>query len=145
MNCSTFPHMQEGCSVEEIVAVLAHELGHWKLSHNLKNICVAEVRPWLACSVFFLVCVHTHSTSPPPLPHTQVNFFLIFFMFGYFVHQQDVYTSFGFPSSRPTIIGLILVFQLIFIPYFEVWVATLSRTALKTRKWYMLLHRSLGF
>ena len=47
MNCSTFLHMQEGCSVEEIVAVLAHELGHWKLSHNLKNICIAEVRPWL--------------------------------------------------------------------------------------------------
>ena len=40
--------------------------------------------------------------------------------FGYFVEQQDVYASFGFPDSRPTLIGLILIFQLIFIPYNEV-------------------------
>ena len=50
----------------------------------------------------------------------QVNLFLTLFLFGFFVHQQDVFTSFGFPSSRPTLIGLILVFQLIFIPYNEV-------------------------
>ena len=24
--------------------MLAHELGHWKFSHNLKNICIAEVK-----------------------------------------------------------------------------------------------------
>ena len=35
---------KKGCSSEEILAVLAHELGHWKFSHNLKNICIAEVR-----------------------------------------------------------------------------------------------------
>ncbi len=32
-----------GCNTDEILAVLAHELGHWKLSHNLKNIVIAEV------------------------------------------------------------------------------------------------------
>ena len=33
----------KGCSKDEILAVLAHELGHWKLSHNLKNLTVGEV------------------------------------------------------------------------------------------------------
>ena len=35
---------KKGCSSDEILAVLAHELGHWKFSHNLKNICISEVR-----------------------------------------------------------------------------------------------------
>ena len=34
----------KGCCKEEILAVLAHELGHWKLSHNLQNLTVGEVR-----------------------------------------------------------------------------------------------------
>lgn len=34
---------EKGCSIEEILAVLSHELGHWKYSHNLKNLFVAEV------------------------------------------------------------------------------------------------------
>lgn len=39
----------KGCNQEEILAVLAHELGHWKLSHNLKNLTIAEVR--FACCI----------------------------------------------------------------------------------------------
>jgi len=33
-----------GCNNEEVLAVLAHELGHWKLSHNLKNLIIGQVR-----------------------------------------------------------------------------------------------------
>lgn len=36
------------------------------------------------------------------------------------MNQQDLYTSFGFPDSRPVLIGLILFLQLIFLPYNEV-------------------------
>jgi hypothetical protein len=32
-----------GCNKEEILAVLGHELGHWKLNHVLKNIVIAQV------------------------------------------------------------------------------------------------------
>jgi len=32
-----------GCNNEEVLAVLAHELGHWKLSHNLKNLVIGQV------------------------------------------------------------------------------------------------------
>ena len=35
---------KKGCNTEEILAVLAHELGHWKLNHNIKNIILSEVR-----------------------------------------------------------------------------------------------------
>ena len=31
--------------------------------------------------------------------------------------QQDMFDSFGFPDSKPVIIGLIVVFELIFTPY----------------------------
>ena len=32
-----------GCNTEEVVAVLGHELGHWKFSHMLKNIIIMQV------------------------------------------------------------------------------------------------------
>ena len=33
----------QGCNLDEVLAVLAHELGHWKLSHTLKNLVIMEV------------------------------------------------------------------------------------------------------
>lgn len=38
---------KKGCNTAEILSVLAHELGHWKLSHNLKNIIISEVQYYL--------------------------------------------------------------------------------------------------
>ena len=46
----------------------------------------------------------------------QVNTFS-FALFSFFLDQQDMYTSFGFPDSRPVIIGLPIVFEMIFTPY----------------------------
>lgn len=41
---------KKGCNTAEVLGVLAHELGHWKLSHNLRNIAISEVQqnqtPW---------------------------------------------------------------------------------------------------
>ncbi|XP_033118144.1 CAAX prenyl protease 1 homolog [Anneissia japonica] len=80
----------KGCSNDEVLAVLAHELGHWKLSHNLKN--------------FFI---------------GQVNTFLCFFIFGLLMDMQILYDAFGFYNISPTIIGLLIIFQFIFHPYNE--------------------------
>ena len=33
-----------GCNTAEVVAVLAHELGHWKFSHMVKNIIIMQVK-----------------------------------------------------------------------------------------------------
>ena len=54
----------KGCSNDEILAILGHELGHWKLSHNLKNLCISQVNI-LQCSLvqennalIFVCCMH---------------------------------------------------------------------------------------
>lgn len=65
-------------SVEETVAVLAHEIGHWKLSH-----------------------------LPQMLVFSQAHLFLCFSMFSAFIHNKSLYTSFGF-STQPTMIGFML-------------------------------------
>lgn len=83
-------HKKQGCNNEEILAVLSHELGHWKLGHILKNLVIS-----------------------------QVNSFLCFAAFAFLIDQQVLYTAFGF-STRPTLIGLIIIFQYVFSPYNEV-------------------------
>lgn len=37
------PKKKTGCNTEEILAVLAHELGHWSLNHVLKNFFISQV------------------------------------------------------------------------------------------------------
>jgi len=81
---------KKGCSDDEVVAVLGHELGHWKLNHVLKNMIAS-----------------------------QVNIFLCFAVFGLLVHEQHLYNAFGFTETRPVYIGLIIIFQFIFAPYNE--------------------------
>jgi STE24 endopeptidase len=79
---------KKGCSTPEILAVLAHELGHWSLNHVLKNILISEV-----------------------------HIFLMFALFGYLYHMQLLYTAFGFPDERPVLIGLMIILQFITAPY----------------------------
>ncbi|RWS17165.1 CAAX prenyl protease 1-like protein [Dinothrombium tinctorium] len=81
----------KGVSNPEIVAILAHELGHWKLNHVLKNIFI-----------------------------TEINMFLCFACFGLLYQNPVVYSAFGFFNERPVFIGLILIFQYIFSPYNEI-------------------------
>ncbi len=42
---------KKGCNTEEILAVLAHELGHWKLNHNIKNIILSEVNKFISRNI----------------------------------------------------------------------------------------------
>ena len=37
------PIENQGCENDEVVAILAHELGHWKYSHAWKNFILAQV------------------------------------------------------------------------------------------------------
>jgi len=78
-----------GCNNSEILAVLAHELGHWKLNHTVKNLVIS-----------------------------QVNAFFCFLVFGLLMDKKPLYTAFGF-DSQPTLIGLLIIFQYIFSPYNE--------------------------
>ncbi|KAI1259371.1 peptidase family M48-domain-containing protein [Xylariaceae sp. FL1019] len=64
---------------EEVVAVLAHELGHWKLGHTT--------------SLFGI---------------SQVHVFYIFTLFSVFINNRSLYADFGFLREHPIIIGFIL-------------------------------------
>lgn len=80
---------KQGCSNPEILAVLGHELGHWKLNHVLKNIIIAELQ-----------------------------IFAMFALFGYFYKSQLLYTAFGFAEGEmPVLIGLMIILQFITAPY----------------------------
>ena len=39
--------IKTGCNNKEIVAVLGHELGHWKLNHVMKNIVIGQVQIYI--------------------------------------------------------------------------------------------------
>ncbi|XP_071498680.1 CAAX prenyl protease 1 homolog [Diadema antillarum] len=80
-----------GCNTEEVLAVLAHELGHWKLGHNLKNFVIS-----------------------------QVNIFLCLFLFALLIERTEFFNAFGFYDTYPTLIGLLIIFQFVFSPYNEV-------------------------
>jgi STE24 endopeptidase len=80
-----------GCNDEEVLAVLAHELGHWKLNHVLWNLLI-----------------------------TEVNLFLCLSVFGMLYQNETIYSAFGFTNQRPVFIGLLLIFQYIFSPYNEI-------------------------
>lgn len=85
------PPKEEGCSEPEILAVLGHELGHWKLNHILKNLLISEI-----------------------------NMFFVFGVFGLLYQNYDVYAAFGFYHQKPIFIGLFIIFECIFSPYNEV-------------------------
>merc|ERR1712127_105288 len=77
-----------GCNNQEIVAVLGHELGHWKMNHVLQNLIIG-----------------------------QVQIFLMFGLFGLLSKYSPLYQAFGFTSSQPVLIGLMIVLQYITAPY----------------------------
>ncbi|KAJ2776972.1 zinc metalloprotease [Coemansia javaensis] len=65
------------CTTEEIVAVVGHELGHWKMNH-----------------------------VPRMLAMAQVQIFLVFFAFGCFVGEEAMYASFGVEGT-PVMLGFV--------------------------------------
>ncbi|ODV77716.1 uncharacterized protein CANTADRAFT_280044 [Suhomyces tanzawaensis NRRL Y-17324] len=66
-------------TTEETVAVIAHEIGHWKLSHLAKMLVFA-----------------------------QAQIFTSFSLFSAFIRNRSLYNSFGFTTVQPTYIGFLL-------------------------------------
>lgn len=85
-----FDTLMEQVKQDEILAILGHELGHWKLGHTLTNFAV-----------------------------TQVYFGVAFYFFSQCYASKDLYAAFGFDSTTsdvPTIIALLLFFQTLWAP-----------------------------
>lgn len=80
---------RKGCTHDEIIAVLCHELGHWYCGHLLKNLAFAEI-----------------------------NYLFMFIIFSRFYTDPVMYSAFGFYNDMPVIIGLALL-MMILTPYNE--------------------------
>ncbi|XP_059230247.1 CAAX prenyl protease 1 homolog isoform X2 [Mustela nigripes] len=50
----------------------------------------------------------------------KMNSFLCFFLFAVLIGRKELFAAFGFHTSQPTLIGLLIIFQFIFSPYNEV-------------------------
>uniref|UniRef100_A0A7S4USK2 Ste24 endopeptidase n=1 Tax=Ditylum brightwellii TaxID=49249 RepID=A0A7S4USK2_9STRA len=75
---------------EEILAILGHELGHWKLGHTLANLFITQFYSGITFYTFSL-CYSSH----------------------------DLYRAFGFEGGSrpiPTMIALLLFFQTVWAP-----------------------------
>eukprot|EP00457_Paulinella_chromatophora_P006758 gb/GEZN01006777.1/.p1 GENE.gb/GEZN01006777.1/~~gb/GEZN01006777.1/.p1 ORF type:complete len:474 (-),score=45.71 gb/GEZN01006777.1/:198-1595(-) len=66
------------CTQSEVVAILGHELGHWKKNHTLKIMAI-----------------------------NQVQITIVFWGFGRVMHDAALYEAFGF-KTQATLIGLLL-------------------------------------
>lgn len=76
----------EQSTEDEVVAVLAHELGHWYFNHVLLNILTV-----------------------------QAQLYAIFYLFSFVIKLKALYAQFGFVSQQPIIIGFLL-FQFVYSP-----------------------------
>ena len=103
-----FDTLIEQMNENEVIAVLGHEFGHWKLSHNIKNLVIRSAR--IPLPPKHIRCL-SHQF---PLFSSEIPLFILFYLFGKFIDNKDMYTSFGF-TDQPIIIGLIL-FQFIYSP-----------------------------
>uniref|UniRef100_A0A183BK91 Ste24 endopeptidase n=1 Tax=Globodera pallida TaxID=36090 RepID=A0A183BK91_GLOPA len=84
-----------GMDDDEVVAVLGHELGHWKLCHSMALLAI-----------------------------TEFNLLFTLFVFSVFYQQESLFTAFGFPPAeqqqqQPILIGLLLIGQFVMAPYTE--------------------------
>ncbi|KAG5981750.1 hypothetical protein E4U55_002600 [Claviceps digitariae] len=69
----------EKSETDEIIAILAHEIGHWKLGHNTQNLGIM-----------------------------QAHLLYMFSLFSVFLNNKSLYNAFGFHSQYPIVIGFIL-------------------------------------
>ncbi|KAK9298004.1 hypothetical protein QLX08_008523 [Tetragonisca angustula] len=70
----------KGCTTDEVLAVLAHELGHWNHSHTLKGFILGQL-------------------------HLLLNIFL----YAKLVNYKPIFEAFGFVDVQPTFIGFIII------------------------------------
>ncbi|OWZ07725.1 CAAX prenyl protease 1 [Phytophthora megakarya] len=84
-----FDTLLEQATHDEIVAILGHELGHWKLWHTMQGFVIQQV--YVLAS---------------------------FYVFGLCMNDAELFTSFGFAgdSAKPVIIGFLLFSQTMWAP-----------------------------
>ena len=97
----------KGCESDEVLAVLCHEFGHWALSHNVINLCISFVS-------------HRSKLGTRMTSFFKLNLFLVFSVFAALFKRRVLYQAFGFTKTKPILMGLLIIFQYVLSPYFEV-------------------------
>ena len=69
----------EKSEVKEVEAILAHELGHWKMGHTTSLLAISSL-----------------------------HLFWVFGLFSVFINNTSLYNAFGFFKEKPIVIGFIL-------------------------------------
>jgi len=77
-----------GCTQDEVIAVLGHEMGHWYHNHVFK-----------------------------PMLLNQFIILGMFYTFGQLIKNPQLLSDFGFTAEQPTLIALIVIFQFILSPW----------------------------
>ena len=77
----------DSLSIDEITAIVCHEIGHWYYGHNLKSLLINEIVLLFYCALFSILLTNTH-----------------------------FFVCFGFTDNQPVIIGIIIIFGFIFAP-----------------------------
>jgi len=67
-----------------VLAILAHEIGHWKLNHVLKQLVLG-----------------------------QLQILTFFYLFGQMINSENMYTSFGFSEKPSVFFGIVIIFYVI--------------------------------
>jgi hypothetical protein len=125
------------CDEDQVVAVLAHELGHWKLSHTLVLFAVGYAKPPPSPpqQPYFAACGQSLVDPPPPTSritgklkhsslsilseilgvcqrkHPQVGQLVTLVQFSIFTlvrTSDDLFESFGFTGSKPAFVAFLL-------------------------------------
>jgi len=112
-----FDTLIEQSTQDEIVAVLAHELGHWELGHTIRLFLIAQV----SCT-----CTHTHIYIYLANFALQAQIMFILVPYWLFFTTASMYRAFGFVDERPPIVGLVLFFDLL-LPLQMVMKVTINR------------------
>eukprot|EP00045_Choanoeca_perplexa_P015996 m.209409 g.209409 ORF g.209409 m.209409 type:complete len:463 (-) comp17140_c2_seq3:1899-3287(-) len=77
----------QGCNVEEITAVLAHELGHWSHGHVMQMFAIQ-----------------------------QSYMLLMFYLFQQLNTTEAIYVDYGFTEDKPVVMGLLIIFGYLLSP-----------------------------
>ncbi|ETO31171.1 hypothetical protein RFI_05949 [Reticulomyxa filosa] len=94
-----FDTLIQQTNTNEIVAILAHELGHWKHWHTIFQLVMSEIQLFIIFSLFGICYKDRFVVQSPTLVCLLLEFVISTF-----------YQSFGF-SAPITIIGLYLYFE----------------------------------
>ncbi|KAJ8890955.1 hypothetical protein PR048_010464 [Dryococelus australis] len=106
-----------GFTDDEVLAIVAHELAHWKLGHGTRKFVGVQGMGELCYSV----CTIPVIVTAQHYALFQLNLLLMLAMFSWLFHEPALCGAFGFVGEQPFIIWLVIFQMYIFSTYSTVF------------------------